>query len=266
MVLAECGTYSHVNSGCGFPAPSVENFIFPPMFKIGSFGVTKPMLLCAISVLVVVLFFWAAFMRPKLVPRGIQNVGELAVGFVRDQILRPEIGKKGDRFLPFLVTLFFFIWIMNLMEIIPFFQFPVTSRIAFPAALTAMVYITYMYLGIKHQGGLGFFRNIAVPEGAPGWLLPLLAPLELAQAIIVRPFTLAVRLFANMFAGHVMLATFSIAAWYLLVPSISALYATGSLILAIVLTAFELLIQALQAYIFTMLTASYIAGSLEAGH
>ena len=124
------------------------------------------------------------------------------------------IGKRGDKFLPFLVSLFFFIWLMNLMEIIPVAQFPPMSMIAFPAALMLMVYGTYTYLGIKHQGLGGYFRNM-IPRGVPPGILVILAPVEVLQYLLIRPFTLAVRLFANMFAGHILLLIFTLATWYL---------------------------------------------------
>ncbi len=256
----------HLHSGCGYPAPGFpKSFLYGPLFQIGSFTVNKPMLLAVICAAIVIAFFWAAFAKPKVVPRGIQNVGELGVLFVRDQILRPMMGKQGDSFLPFLVALFFFIWIMNIMEIIPVAQFPANSEIAFPAALMLMVYGTYTYLGIKNQGLLGYFKNM-IPSGVPAGILVILAPVEILQYIIVRPFTLAVRLFANMFAGHILLLVFTLATWYLLSVGLGLLWSATSFALTVVLTAFELLIQALQAYIFTILTAQYIGGSLEAGH
>src|SRR5260370_33338020 len=122
-----------------------------------------------------------------------------------------------------------------------------------------------MGVGIRHQGAFGYFRNMAVPAGAPWWILPLLVPIELFSNIIVRPFTLSVRLFANMLAGHVLLLVFSLATWYLLTFSIAALYATASFALVIFLTALEVLIQALQAFIFTILTAPYVSGAYESG-
>ena len=173
------------------------------------------MLLAVICAAIVIVFFWSAFSKPKLVPRGVQNLGELGIFFVRDQILRPMIGKKGDGYLPFLVSLFFFVWIMNIMEIIPAAQFPSNSEIAFPVALMLMVYGLYNYLGIKHQGLGGYFSNM-IPKGVPVGILVILAPVEILQYIIVRPFTLAVRLFANMFAGHILLLMFTLATWYLL--------------------------------------------------
>jgi F-type H+-transporting ATPase subunit a len=256
----------HIFSGCGYPAPSIEDFYFKPIFTIGSFEFTKPMLLAILAAAIVLAFFGAAFARPKLVPRGVQNLGELGLLFVRDQILRPQLGKKGDRFLPFLVSLFFFIWIMNIFGIIPLIEFPATSKFAFPVALTAMVWVTYMTLGIRSQGPIGYFKNMAVPAGAPWWILPLLSPIELLSNIIVRPFTLSIRLFANMLAGHLLLLVFAVASWYLFSLSIGLLFAATSFILTIILTALEVLIQALQAFIFTTLTAFYFADALESSH
>jgi F-type H+-transporting ATPase subunit a len=259
-------TSAHLGSGCGYPAPGYPaSFTYGPLFRIGSFTFNKPMLLAVICLVLLVAFFWSAFARPKLVPKGAQNLGELGILFVRDQILRPMIGKKGDGFLPFLVALFFFIWVMNIMEIIPAAQFPAMSEIGFPAALMLMVYGLYTYLGIKHQGFGGYFKNM-IPRGVPFGILLILAPVEILQYVIVRPFTLAVRLFANMFAGHILLLVFTLATWYLISAGIGLLWSATSFLLTIVLTAFELLIQALQAYIFTILTAQYIGGSLEAEH
>jgi F-type H+-transporting ATPase subunit a len=260
---------SHVSTSahCGFPAPGYPgpSFIFTPFFRWGGFYFTKPMLLALVCAVAVVAFFWVAFANPKIVPRGVQNLGEMGIGFVREQILLPMIGKRGDKFLPFLVSLFFFIWLMNLMEIIPVAQFPAMSLIAFPVALMLMVYGTYTYLGIKHQGLGGYFKNM-IPTGVPGPILIILAPVEILQYVLIRPFTLAIRLFANMFAGHILLLIFTLATWYLFSLTIGLLFSVTSFILTVVLTAFEMLIQALQAYIFTILTAQYIGGSLEAGH
>ena len=105
----------HIFSGCGYPAPSLESFDFRPIFTIGSFHFTKPDLIALVCAAIVVVFFGFAFWKPKIVPRGMQNLGEVALFAVRDQILRPSLGKRGDSFLPFLMSLFFFIWIMNLM-------------------------------------------------------------------------------------------------------------------------------------------------------
>ena len=190
----------------------------------------------------------------------------MGILFVRDQILRPQLGKKGDGYLPFLTALFFFVWIMNVMGIIPLAQFPATSKIAFPLGLTLMVWVTYITLGIRHQGPIGYFKNMAVPPGAPWWILPLLSPIELLSNLFVRPFTLTIRLFANMLAGHLLLLVFALASWYLFSASIGLLFAATSFVMTIVLTGLEVLIQALQAFIFTTLTAFYFADAMEPAH
>ena len=266
VACTETSSHLHQAAHCGYPAPTYPgSFTYGPLFSIGSFTFNKPMLLAVICAAIVILFFWTAFSKPKLIPKGTQNVGELGILFVRDQILRPMMGKRGDGFLPFLVALFFFIWIMNIMEIIPVAQFPAMSEFAFPAALMLMVYGTYNYIGIRNQGFVGYFRNM-IPKGVPPYILGILAPVEILQYIIIRPFTLAVRLFANMFAGHILILVFTLATWYLLSAGWGLVFASTSFILTVVLTAFELLIQALQAYIFTILTAQYIGGALEAEH
>ena len=109
----------HIFSGCGYPAPGLDNFIFTPLFSIGSFHFTKPMLLAILSALAVIVFFWVAFRKPKLIPGRTQSLGELGIIAVRDQILRPALGKKGDAYLPFISSLFFYILVCNLMELIP---------------------------------------------------------------------------------------------------------------------------------------------------
>jgi F-type H+-transporting ATPase subunit a len=256
----------HIFSGCGYPAPSINNFYFTPIFSIGVFHLTKPMLLAIVSAGIVLTFFFVAFRKPKLVPRGTQNVAELGVLFVRDQIIRPQLGKAGDKYLPFIVSIFFFVWVMNLFGIIPLIDFPATSRIAYPAGLAFIVWVTYITIGMRIKGPIGYFRQMAVPQGAPWWILPLLAPIELFSNILVRPFTLTIRLFANMLAGHLLLLVFGLASWYLFSASIGLLYAATSFALTIILTGLEVLIQALQAFIFATLTAFYIADASQTAH
>ena len=256
----------HLFSGCGYPAPSISDFYFKPIFTVAGIQITKPIVLAVLAAVIILTFFYVAFRKPKLVPRGTQNLGELGVLFVRDQILRQQLGKKGDRYLPFIVSIFFFVWIMNVFSLIPLIQFPATSRFAFPVALSLIVWVTYITIGIKSKGPIGYFKQMAVPEGAPWWILPLLAPVELFSNILVRPFTLAIRLFANMLAGHLLLLVFGLASWYLFSLSIGLLFAATSFLLTIILTGLEVLITALQAFIFATLTSFYIADAMETSH
>jgi F-type H+-transporting ATPase subunit a len=264
-IAAQAAGGCHIFEGCGFPAPGLQDFDWKPFFTIGSFEFTKPMLLAIISALVVIAFFWFAFRKPKLIPGRTQSLGEMAILAVRDQILRPSLGKKGDSYLPLLVSLFFFIYLMNVMELIPVFQFPVTSRIGFVWPMVFIVYFLYIYLGFKHQGAWGYIRNM-IPPGVPAPVLVILIPVELLRFFIFQPFTLGVRLFGNMFAGHLLLTIFTLATWYLLDLSVGLLYSAGSFALAIFVFLLETLVTLLQAFIFTTLTATYIAASVEPAH
>jgi F-type H+-transporting ATPase subunit a len=270
-VVASGGLDCHLHSGCGFPAPGAEIFLFDDIatFTIGNleFGVTKVTVLLFLVVAIILAFFIYAFRSPKLVPRGAQNVGEMGYLFIRDGIARDTIGKDGDKFVPFLFSFFFLVWLSNFMGIVPFAQIPVTSIFAIPVAFALIVYITWVPIGIYRQGFFGFFKNLLFPPGVPKPMYVLLAPLEFLSNLIVRPATHAIRLFANMFAGHLLIATFSIAAFYLLSASVIGIIGSvASFAVSIALTAFEVLIQALQAYIFTLLAAVYIAGALHPEH
>jgi F-type H+-transporting ATPase subunit a len=254
----------HIFSGCGYPAPGLENFDFKPLFTIGSFGFTKPMLLAILSALAVIVFFWAAFAKPKMIPGRTQSLGEMGLLAVRDQVLRPALGKKGDTYLPFIMSLFFYILVCNLCELIPLLQFPVMSRIGFVWPLVFMMYGMYWYLGFKAKGFFGYFRSW-IPA-APWPILIILVPVEVLKYVIVQPFTLGVRLFANMFAGHLLLSIFMVATWYLASFSIGLVYAAGSLFMVFFVFLLELLVDLLQAFIFTTLISTYIADSLEHQH
>ncbi|MET9292423.1 F0F1 ATP synthase subunit A [Streptomyces sp. NPDC003077] len=256
----------HIFSGCGFEAPGLHSFVFEPLFSIGSFNFNKPMLLALLSTVVVVVFFWAAFGRAKVVPGKLQMVAEAGYDFVRRGLVYDALGKKeGEKYVPFMVSLFFFVWIMNIWSIIPVAQFPVTSVIAFPVGLALVVYFLWLSLTFKKHGFVGGLKNITGYDKSLGWVLPVIMVLELLQHLIIRPFTHAVRLFANMFAGHLLILMFTIASWYML-NGIGFVYAGASFVMAIVMTAFEVFIQAVQAYVFVLLACNYVQGALAENH
>ncbi len=270
-VSAAGGPDCRLMSGCGFPAPGAEIFLFEDIFTLQlaslEFGFSKVTVLLLLGVVVVVGFFTYAFRKPKLVPRGAQNIGEVGYVFVRDGIAKETIGHGGEKFVPFLFSFFFFVWVLNFFGILPGAQLPATSIFAIPVAFALIVYFTWVPLGMIKQGPIKFFTNMMFPPGVPKPMYILLAPIELISNILVRPFTHAVRLFANMFAGHLLLATFSIAAFYLISASvIGILGSVASFVVTVALTGFEAFIQALQAYIFTLLAAVYIGSALHAEH
>jgi F-type H+-transporting ATPase subunit a len=160
--------------------------------------------------------------------------------------------------------MFFWIVLCNLMELIPVFQFPSMSRIGFVLPMVVVMYVLYWYTGFKTKGFIGYFKSW-VPE-APLFVLPLLILIEVFKYVIIQPATLCIRLFANMFAGHLLLAIFMVATWYLASASIGLLFAAGSLFMVFFVFLLELLVDILQAFIFTTLISSYLADSLEYGH
>lgn len=259
-------TDCHLLHDCGYPAPSLWSFEFEPLFTIGSVEVNKPMLLALLSTVTILGFFWMAFGRAKVVPGKLQLVGEVLYDFVRRGIAREVMGKEGERYVPLLVSLFFLVWLFNVWAIVPFAQIPVSSLIGYPIALALVVWVTYMTITFRSHGLVGGMRNLCVPSGLPKPIYVLLTPIEFLSNVFIRPFTLAVRLFGNMFAGHVLILVFLIGSWYMLGSVVGTFYSITSLTMTLILTAFEMFVQALQAYVFTVLTATYISGALEEPH
>ncbi|MFD8520899.1 F0F1 ATP synthase subunit A [Streptomyces capillispiralis] len=262
-------TDCHLFDGCGFPAPGLHSFLFEPLWgNADGNGLyfNKPMLLALLGSIIVVGFFWAAFAKPKLVPGKLQMVAEAGYDFVRTGIVYQTLGKReGEKYVPLAVSLFFFVWMMNLWSIIPVAAFPVTSIIAYPMVLALIVYVTWVTLTFKRQGFVGFFKNVTGYDKSLGAVLPLSMTIEFFSNLLVRPFTHAVRLFANMFAGHTLLLLFTIASWYML-NGIGIAYSAVSFAMVVVMTLFELFIQAVQAYVFVLLTCTYIQGALAEHH
>jgi F-type H+-transporting ATPase subunit a len=251
-------------AGAGFEAPGNKDFVFPGI--VGGF--TKPMALVLLSVVVVAAFFLVVSRRRALVPSRPQFAGELAYGFVRDSIARDTIGAEFLRYAPYLTTLFFFVLVNNLFGIFPFLQFPAMSRIGFPVVLALITWLVFNFVGVRRKGIGPYLKEIMFPPGVPGWISPLVAVLEFVQVIITRPLTLGLRLFANMYAGHLLLLVFILGGAYMLTEGTGALpfLSPAALLMGIVMTLFEALIQVLQAYIFVLLTALYIAGALAEEH
>ena len=263
-----------VAEGTGFQDKhpiGTQSFDFKSFTDFTLFGlhihVTRIYTLVLFAALVVGVFFWAAFRNPKLVPGKMQWAGETVYNFIRDGVAGEVIGPKGLRFAPYLTTLFCFIFVNNLFEILPLAQVPVNSRIAFPLVLAVLTWLLYNYLGIRKKGLLGYLKGIAFPPGVPWFVLIIVTPIELISQLILQPFTLAIRLFANMFAGHLLLLVFFSGAIYLFGNG-GAGYGFGavSFLMSIVLTGFELIVIALQAYVFTVLTSVYISNAMAEEH
>ncbi len=256
--------------GVPFEKPTTKDFVWScwgPQVDIGPIHGCYNFIffLLTIAFVVTILFFVIGLRNPKIVPGKFQNIVEMGLEFVRQQIVMQMIGPEGLPFLAFLSTLFFFIFFGNILEVVPGVSFPLNSRIAFPIVMALISWVTYNTIGIKRHGLFGYMKIVLFPPGAPWWLYPLLAPIEFISVILVRPLTLSVRLFANMVAGHFLLAVFFLGSLALMTgfPYVLGLVSFG---VGIALVGFEIFVAGLQAFIFAVLTASYIAGAMAEEH
>jgi F-type H+-transporting ATPase subunit a len=246
--------------------PSISHLTNWPAF--GPLGLNKVGLIYIFATIATLTLFIVGGSKKQMVPRGIQNIAESGVEFVRNQVIMQTIGPDGMGFLPLLTTMFFFIFFSNITEIIPGVQFPANARFGIPLLLALMVWVIYNVVGVKKQGPWHYFKSSVWPSDVPIAINVLLvAPIEFVSVFIVRPFSLAVRLFANMLAGHLILVTFGVlcaALWTL--NALSLVILPFTFVLLVFLTAFEILVSFLQAFIFTILTAVYIGSSMHPEH
>ncbi len=236
--------------------------------KGSPFEINKVVLLTWAAAIITFLLFWIAGRRAasgNLVPTGIQNVVESSIDFVRNDIILQTIGPEGMAWTPFLVSMFGFLMFCNLFEVVPIIQFPVTARMAVPAFMAMLVWAIFNYVGFKTQGA-GYLKAVLFPPGVPGALKPLVALIEFISTFFVRPFSLAVRLFANMLAGHLLLVTFAVLTAALFTKSVLAVILPLPFAMLVLVWAFEILVGVLQAFIFTILTAVYIGGAMHPEH
>jgi F-type H+-transporting ATPase subunit a len=252
--------------GEGFVPPSAKDFELPPIFGDNVYT-TKPIFLVFLSVILISVFFLLASRKAAVVPSKLQFAGESVYEFVRNGLGRDVIGHEFMRFVPYLFTLFTFILVNNLFGIVPLLQFPAMSHVGFAYVLAIFTFIVFHYVGIRHHGIVKYIKDIMFMPGVPKPAYILITPLEILTFFLVRPLTLSLRLFANMFAGHLLLLVFILGGEHLLSGVIGLkLISPFAFGIGIVMTFFEFMVQCLQAYIFTLLTALYIAGALADEH
>ena len=223
--------------------------------KIIDFSITKSVV--GILLIGTLLLFWFSRLanqyKTKQIPTGFARVLEPLVLYVRDEIARPNIGEKHyRRFTGYLLTVFFFIWVLNLAGLTPL-GFNVTGQLAVTGCLAIFTLVIYTFSGNKD-----YWMHMIWMPGVPVLIRPVLAIIELAGALIIKPFSLLVRLFANISAGHIVVMSL-IAIMFTLKESLGVVGATGlSFVLSFFITLVEVLVAFLQAYIFTMLSALFI--------
>lgn len=253
----------------------MEQFKIEPLIAWTPFGVdlsiTNSTLWMAISTVAVSAFFLIASRARALIPGRMQSVAEVSYEFVADMV-KGAIGPAGMKFFPYVFTLFIFVLAANLLGLLPsipgaphqLHTFTTTSHIIVTFALALMTISIVVVYGF-YKNGLGFFK-LFVPSGVPGWLLPLIALIEFVS-FLSRPISLAIRLFANMLAGHVILKIFGLFIVMLLGQKIFIGWLAIFPFLGIVaVTLLEILVAFLQAYVFAMLTCIYLNDAEHAGH
>ena len=229
----------------------------------------KTALMAFVSTAICLLVFLVGARKRALVPTGMQNIAEMGYDLIEENVSVAAIGEDGRNWTPYFTALFFWIFFINIWEVVPGVQFPATSRIAIPLVLALLSWFIFIVVGVIKQGP-GYFWHAINPSGVPFALKFLVVPIEFFSKFLMRPFSLAVRLFANMTAGHLLLTIFAIMTNELLIVHNSGIYQVvfSPLPFAglVAFTGFEILVAVLQAYIFTILTAVYIAESAHPEH
>lgn len=256
--------------GGGFHAPSIADF-FPPaiLFEGTIFQIDRIWIIRVVATIALLTIFVVGARRAKLVPGRFQNSLEFLLDFVRVQIAEEIMGKENARrFVPMITTIFLSVLAFNITGVIPGLNMAGSARIGIPLMLAVWVFLTYWAVGIRKHGFGGYLKANMFPPGIPKPIYLIVAPIELLQIVIIRPASLAIRLVANMVAGHIMLVLCFSATQYFLVEAAPAMKAFGVLTFAggFAFTLFEILVAFLQAYIFALLAAVYINMSLEEEH
>lgn len=251
--------------------PEFVNELFEThtIFSIGGFDVNRAILLMFLAAFISVALLWFAFRKPRVVPTKFGAAMEALVGFVRDEIAIGIIGPTGIKYFPYLLSVFLFVLIGNLFEVTPFINFPITSRMAIPLFLSLLTYVIFVVVGFA-KNGFHYFSGIVWPKSVPVGLRPLVGLIELVSTFVLRPITLAVRLFANLVAGHVML-TLLLASGVVFISSVGDIgfrsaIGLGWFTVGMAIFLFEIAVAGLQAYIFTLLSAVYIQTSVHPDH
>ncbi|MCF8260855.1 MAG: F0F1 ATP synthase subunit A [Melioribacteraceae bacterium] len=252
----------HILDGRELEFPPFGVIHLPELHLFGlDISITKHVIFMwiAVALLVVIFKLVSNGYKKSIIPKGLTNLVEVLVVFVRDEIARPTIGKGFEKFLPYLLTVFFFILTCNFLGLLPYGA-TATSNIAVTATLAVISFLFIQVGGMMQNGVFGYFKGL-LPHGLPAWLLPIMLVVELL-GLFTKPFALAIRLFANMTAGHIvilaLLGLIFILQTYVVVPV--------SVAFALFIYLLEILVSLIQAYIFTMLSSLFIGMAVHQEH
>lgn len=266
IVATECDVANEVICA---PANVNELFEFPALFTVGGLEFSRTHLLMFLAAFIVIAVLYFGLKDGRLVPSKFGATVEGMVGFVRDDVARDVIGEESRKYLPYLLSIFLFILVGNLFEVTPLINFPITSRMAIPAFLALVTYFIFVIVGFS-RNKFKYLLDTVWPRHVPIGLRWLVGLIELVSVFFLRPFTLAVRLFANLVAGHLMLTLLlgSGVIFLMAIPEVGlrGLIGIPWLALGLFIFVFEIVVSLLQAYIFTLLSAVYIESSIHFEH
>lgn len=233
-------------------------------------GLTRTVGLMIVALIAVMAFMYFGLRGQRsVVPSKFGLIAGDVVDFVKNDIAKGVIGPEGIKYLPYLLTIFLFILVGNLFEVTPGINFPIASRMAIPLFFSVVTWLIFVFVGFK-RNGIRYFTDTVWPRAVPVALRPLVGLIELVSIFILRPLTLAVRLFANMVAGHLMLTLLLVSGYTFLASfgdiGARALIGVPWYVLGLGIWLFEVLVSFLQAYIFTLLSAVYIESSIHPAH
>lgn len=250
------------------PEDVSELFVFET--TLWNTPITRTIFLTFLAALIVIGVLYFAYRKPTLIRSKFQTAVDAITGFVKDEVAVGIIGPEGVRYYPYLLSIFMFLLVGNLFEVTPLINFPITSRMAIPAFLAVVTWVIFVIIGFA-KNGVSYFVDIVWPKSVPVAMRPLVGIIEFFSIFFIRPFSLAVRLFANLVAGHTMLSLLLVTG-FVFTTSIGdvSLLKNGAGILwfalGIGIYLFEIMVAVLQAYIFTLLSAVYIQSSVHPEH
>lgn len=262
------GTLGLVPWEGGYTPPGPKDFEWFALFPGLPDWVNKPFAQAVLGAILVMVLWVIASRRLKLVPGKGQFVAEYIYEFVRNGIARDILGPEYRRYLPYLLGLFSFILVNNWFGQFFFFMYPAFSNVGYAYGLALLTLVIYIAAGF-HKHGIKYLRVALLPSGVPWYLWWLIIPLEFLSNFITRPITLSLRLFANLFAGHLVVMVFVVGGAFLLTYADNLFYnfaGAVSVAFSFAILFLELFIGALQAYIFTVLTAQYVSSSISEAH
>ena len=256
----------------GFSGPSLQDFYPPALLFAGTpFELNRLMAIRLLVLVTLLVLFWLGVRRMKIVPSRGQVILEYLTGFVRQSIVIDTLGEKdGRRFMGILMGMFFLILGMNLTGVIPGLQLAGTSLVGLPLVMALFSWVLFIYAGVRRNGGR-FFKNALFLPGVPWPLYFLLTPLEFFSTFILRPITLTLRLLMNMVSGHMLLVLCFSATQFFFFTVLAGgnplgLLGVGTFAFGFAFVLLEIFVGALQAYVFTILTAIYIQQALADEH